>query len=432
MNYKKTTKRVITRRGVLWLGQTCNLHCHFCYFLDRIKTKNHPEHPFMSLEKAKTICKTLVDVYENNAIDIQGGEPTIYKDIYELVSYCRKIGLLPTLITNGLVLSKHDLCLKLKESGVRDLLLSVHGLGDVFDEIVGVKGAHEKQMAAIDNITDVGIPFRINCVLSKNALPQLTDIAELAIAKGARAINFIAFNPFEDQRKEGMRSDTNVPRYADVSVPLTKALDLLDDAGVEANVRYFPFCMLPDRHWKSNYNFQQLTYDLHEWDFASWSWTGMREQRMRDGGVAPRPTLEEATYAPVKYPGALQVVAERVHSALTPYPKLLSLAEKTNRKISAVLRGQQEGSIPEPGPNEQLYRDNARLRATEHCGYIYSAACEGCSLKPICDGFHGDYASMFTADEAKTICLEKTVDDPKHFISDQLKVVEEEDYDWAG
>ncbi len=308
MNYKKTTKRVITRRGVLWLGQTCNLHCHFCYFLDRIKTKNHPEHPFMSLEKAKTICKTLVDVYENNAIDIQGGEPTIYKDIYELVSYCRKIGLLPTLITNGLVLSKHDLCMKLKESGVRDLLLSVHGLGDVFDEIVGVKGAHEKQMAAIDNINDVGIPFRINCVLSKNALPQLTDIAELAISKGARAINFIAFNPFEDQRKEGMRSDTNVPRYADVSVPLTKALDLLDDAGVEANVRYFPFCMLPGRHWKSNYNFQQLTYDLHEWDFASWSWTGMREQRMRDGGVAPTPTLEEATYAPVKYPGLYRLL----------------------------------------------------------------------------------------------------------------------------
>ena len=32
----KTKKRVLARRGVLWLGQTCNLRCYFCYFVNRI------------------------------------------------------------------------------------------------------------------------------------------------------------------------------------------------------------------------------------------------------------------------------------------------------------------------------------------------------------------------------------------------------------
>jgi len=49
----------ITKRGVVWLGQTCNLNCYFCYFREKIDNKEHPEHPFMSLEKAKKIMQLI-------------------------------------------------------------------------------------------------------------------------------------------------------------------------------------------------------------------------------------------------------------------------------------------------------------------------------------------------------------------------------------
>ena len=45
--YALTNHRALCRRGVLWIGQTCNLRCHFCYFLDKIMDKNHPEHDFL-------------------------------------------------------------------------------------------------------------------------------------------------------------------------------------------------------------------------------------------------------------------------------------------------------------------------------------------------------------------------------------------------
>src|SRR5262249_57224668 len=82
--YFQTREKLLTRRGVLWLGQTCNIRCHFCYFLDRIEQKDHPEHPFMDLEKAKKICHDLRFKYGNTSIDIQGGEPTIWRHIDEL------------------------------------------------------------------------------------------------------------------------------------------------------------------------------------------------------------------------------------------------------------------------------------------------------------------------------------------------------------
>jgi len=78
-----------------------------------------------ALEKAKEICRVLREFYGNTAIDIQGGEPTIYPGILELISYCRDIGLHPTLITNGLILAKPGKLEEFSDAGVRDFLVSL-------------------------------------------------------------------------------------------------------------------------------------------------------------------------------------------------------------------------------------------------------------------------------------------------------------------
>ncbi len=279
-------ERKLTRRGVMWLGQTCNLRCQFCYFLDRIENESHPEHPFITLEKAKDICRTLVEYYGNNSVDIQGGEPTLWPPIYDLVAYCTEIGLAPTIITNAQALASRPVVLRHKQAGVRDFLVSVQGLGSVYDQLVRRPGAHERQMRALRNLQEEGIPFRFNSVLSKPAVPQLGEIAQLAIRTGAEVVNFLGFNPFNDQ-ETGKRSAENVPRYDELREPLDHALDLLAEAGVEANVRYLPFCVVSERHRSSVYDFPQIPYDLHENDFASWSWTDLPAQRVRDMPLSP-------------------------------------------------------------------------------------------------------------------------------------------------
>ena len=284
--YVSSRARKITRRGILWLGQTCNLRCHFCYFLDRINDEHHAEHAFMSLEKAKEICRTLVNYYGNNSIDIQGGEPTLWPRIYDLVTFCAEIGLSPTIISNVQVLSNRATVARFRSSGLRDVLVSVQGLGAVYDELVGQQGAHVRQMKALRHLQEEGIPFRFNTVLTKPALGQLADIATLGVRTGAEVVNFLGFNPFNDQQT-GKRSAMNVPRYAELAGPLDEALDILAAAGVEANVRYLPFCAVAERHRKSVYDFSQIPYDLHENDFASWSWTDLPAQRMRDASLTP-------------------------------------------------------------------------------------------------------------------------------------------------
>ncbi len=405
-----STKRTLTKRGVIWLGQTCNLRCQFCYFINRIHSADHPEHPFMPLEKAKKICKTLVDVYGNNAVDIQGGEPTIYKGIFELIQYCNKIGLKPTLITNALVLDNLEVCRRFKEAGVRDFLISVHGLGMEYDNLVGRDGAHIRQMRALRNLQEVGIPFRFNCVLAKPVVPQLPLIAELAVNVGAVVVNFIAFNPFEDQSQGGRRSDHNVPRYSEVKSELTSALDILDDAGIEANVRYFPFCMVEERHRKSIYNFQQLPYDHHEWDYSSWAWTALQPQRMKEGGLSDPVRLSTSRW---------MIYAKKPLKLLARNPTLRSILYKAHTLIA--------GTFSQMKPKDDLYREVAKLHAEVHCGYVYADACNRCSVKEICDGFHGDYADIFGTEEAVPIVHETRICDPVYYIRHQSKVVEQEE-----
>ncbi len=414
--YATTTKRVLTRRAVLWLGQTCNLRCYFCYFLNRIADTKHPEHDFMTLEKSKAICTKLRRFYGCTAIDIQGGEPTIYPGILDLISHCRDIGLHPTLITNGLYLAKPGALEKFKDAGVRDFLVSLHGIGDIHDEVVGRKKAYEKIIAAIERMAELGVPFRFNCTMSKPVVPILPEIARKAVHYGAAAVNFIAFNPFSDQ-ETGIRTHDNVPRYSDIKPYLTEAMDILEEAGIEVNVRYLPFCMAEPRHRKNLYNFQQLSYDQHEWDYQSWLWTEMQPQRMKESPLMPVFRLG---------PGGRDIYWSDPHAFIqwTKDHPIRSRAYLAWQRVRAAAHQWYYGK-------DALYRDEAKVRAKIDLKYQQHEACGQCALQNICDGFHGDYAGFFGTDEATPVTDIPVTEDPCHYIREQVKIVEEEDKAWA-
>ncbi|MFA6242006.1 MAG: radical SAM protein [Candidatus Hydrogenedentales bacterium] len=413
---EKTKSRTLTKRGVLWLGQTCNQRCYFCYFLNRISDAHHPEHPFMSLEKAKEICKQLRYFYGNTSIDIQGGEPTIYPDILELIRYCREIGLYPTLITNGLQLAKPGVLEQFRDAGVRDFLVSLHGIGEQHDLVVGKKGAYEKITVAIQRMRELNFPFRLNCTMSKPVVPLLPEIARRAVEYGARAVNYIAFNPFEDQ-DAGVRTHENVARYSEIKPYLTEAMDILENASIEVNVRYLPLCMGESRHRKNFYNFQQLPYDHHEWDYQSWMWTGLQPERMRDGDLVP--VFRLGPLADRVFRGASNLIRDNYYRR--PWRgRIRFTAQHVLGLITQAIRGK-----------DVLYREEARKRAARELHYQYHAGCVQCAARDICDGFHGDYAGLFGTSEATPISEAEVAKTPLHYIQNQEKVVEKEDRNWA-
>lgn len=409
LNKKKTlmTKvRTITNRGVLWLGQTCNLSCYFCYFIDKIDDKEHPEHPFMSLEKAKKICHTLRYTYGNRAIDIQGGEPTIYPYIFDLLSYCKRIGLEPTLITNAIILADKKIAKKFKDSGVNDFLISIHAIGETYNRIVGHKSGSLKQMKALRNLQELDIPFRLNCTMTKEAASQFIDIASLAIETNCKVVNFITFNPFADQK--GTRDISDVPSYSLISKGLENAVDLLEKNNIECNIRYFPFCMLDEKYFKNCYNFQQLPYDHREWDFNSWTWTTRFNQKSNSDKIDE--TIPILMYKINKFNG-IDFTKMSKHGTKEHYMLDINLKEHLLQLQSANI------------PKEFLYKQNGKLRAEKHLEYRKLDKCKKCSLQDICDGIHNDYVEVFGENEVNPIEMNHSIVDPKYFIENQKKII---------
>jgi len=399
----------------MWLGQTCNQRCWFCYFIDAISNAHHPEHAFMSLEKAKAVCHVLRTFYDNTSIDIQGGEPTIFPGILDLIAYCREIGLYPTLITNGIALAKPGALESFKDAGIRDFLVSLHGLREIHDEVVCKKGAFEKISAAIDGMVKLDIPFRYNCTMSKPVIPILPEIARHAVEHGARVLNFLHFNPFRDQ--QGRVTSQGVERYSVIKPMLTEAIDILEQAGIEANVRYLPLCMVEERHRKNVYNWQQLSYDTHEWDLESWLWTMMGAQMMRDGHISPPFRLG---------PWAHRIAEGDYRKSRTRYEQG-SLLEKGKFYLQRRIGRCYQKVVGK----ERLLRQEARRRTGTVLRYKHGAPCRQCAARHICDGFHEDYVSLFGFDEAQPITNPTDITDPLHYIQHQEKIVEPEDKDWA-
>lgn len=456
-----TNHRVLCRRGVIWLGQTCNLRCYFCYFADRIESKNHPEHAFMAVAKAKQLCRTLVDFYGNNSVDIQGGEPTIYPHICELLQYCNAIGLKPTLITNAVALNSPDLCRRIKDAGVFDLLISLHGVGEVYDKIVGVKGASERQLAGIDHCAAIGIPFRVNITLTMEALSQLDELVAIAADKGARAVNFIAFNPFVDQNDDKKRAKEAIPAYRATAQRLIPLIDLLSGRDIEVNVRYLPFCAFPAAYRKYVQNFQQIVYDLHEWETAGEAWSSAPPQRRSaDRLSSPADFYGLVLKKRVEYekscgrPGGLvsrlgrqcRSVKARVVGRLEKnYPALFRLANGAHSRLiraKSMIGGSdgkfarkfylaELGEVPGFSDLEYAYKEYRVLMTKTVHPYLKCAGCDACDLTPICDGFHADYGTLIGFDEIASVHLNGRVYDPRHYQRNQMKLVEEEEYGWA-
>ena len=264
----RSRERYLTRRGVLWLGLRCDVRCKFCYD-EHVPTA---QKGWLSAEDAIRALEKFRFYYGNEFVDFMGGEPTLHPAILDITAHAASIGLRPTVITHGMHLAKPARAAALADAGIHDVLVSIHGLGATAGEIHG-RGRHNaaRQMQALDNLRELGVPFRFNVTMIRDNLTQLEAIAALAAGKGARVVNFLTFNPyFEWQR--GIEIGFQV-RHSEAAPYLKRAIDICSAAGVEANVRYMPLCQLPgyEQHVYTGF---QLPYDQHEWDYNSWYDTG--------------------------------------------------------------------------------------------------------------------------------------------------------------
>lgn len=143
---------------VVDLTHRCNMECANCYIPNR-------EIDDMDVEKLYDLISRLPKRAE---IRLMGGEPTVRKDLPEIIHNIRKLGHRPTILTNGLKLGNVAYVQRLINAGLRSLNISMNGADDddVYEVMDGIRCA-DRKMAAFKNVMDSKVLLNINCIIQK-------------------------------------------------------------------------------------------------------------------------------------------------------------------------------------------------------------------------------------------------------------------------
>ena len=178
----------------------CNARCGFC---DYWKTPAEAKHGEINdfAEIARHFSPMLVT--------FTGGEPTLRKDLEEIVSSVRKAVRYTyvQMITHGAMLSL-DRAMSLWDAGVDQFNISLDYLDERHDAARGIPGLSAKILDLVPRMKDAGIgSVRFNTVIKNDNLDQILPIVERAAALGG-GVNFSLYTDFKNGNGDYLLGDT--------------------------------------------------------------------------------------------------------------------------------------------------------------------------------------------------------------------------------
>lgn len=259
--FKNRKELQITNRLDLNVGTRCNLNCKFCY---THKLLNQSFLDYNQLKQRIFSYKKL----GISKLHINGGEPTIYKSLFELVEFSKSIGFTNLkVITNGIRLKDIKFVEKAKRAGVDSFVISLHGHNaQIHDELTQTQGSFESSMKGIKNLKQVGLPFQINHVVTKHNYKYLLEFSEfMKEICPPEEITLLYFNPMMEQAASKMNNVS--VNYKNTIPYLNSCLKNLNSNGFKVFYKFIPFCVLKDTPEKYILNFSQALYDDSEWNY---------------------------------------------------------------------------------------------------------------------------------------------------------------------
>ena len=178
------------KKAYLELGYACNNFCKHC-FVPQTQMKRD-----LNTDEIKGI----LDRLENEGYSVvafTGGEPTLRRDLFELVRYARSIGLENIeLQTNGRILYYADYAKQIKKMNFSKVGLSIHSHKKKQHEyLTQAQGSWEQTVQGIKNAIKFGIPLMTNTVISRINYTDIEDTVIMLSKLGVKEIelDFIRF-----------------------------------------------------------------------------------------------------------------------------------------------------------------------------------------------------------------------------------------------
>jgi len=149
----------------------CNLRCKHCYLLQ------HPEEE-LATDKWIKIIINLQKWLGSFPLAITGGEPLMREDLFKIINFSHKLGLVTILNTNGTLIDKGT-AEKLVKSGLDIICISLDGFKEETQDNLRGKGVYKKVMSAIGYIKNQ-IRLQIRTTILQQNLDEILKLVEFA------------------------------------------------------------------------------------------------------------------------------------------------------------------------------------------------------------------------------------------------------------
>ncbi len=252
----------MAQRLQLDLGGECNNNCIFCFLGDKSSYAN------LSTGSAK---RKICEARENgaNELVLTGGEPTIRKDLVDIVAYAKGLGYrLIQMQTNARLLCYRDYVDKLVRAGITEFVPAVHGHeAGLHDGLVRVPGAFEQTVKGIKNMVSKGVYMLTDTVIVKQNFKFLPEITEFLFNLGVSQVQLSFVHPIGNAYRN---FEDVVPRISDVEAPLKKALKLAEKMEKPITTEGVPLCFL------EGFENRAVEYLLPETEFENENMSSLR------------------------------------------------------------------------------------------------------------------------------------------------------------
>jgi MoaA/NifB/PqqE/SkfB family radical SAM enzyme len=203
------------------LNYNCNAKCLFCS-QDFDWRKEPNDLPF---EKA---VEHMYLAYKNGyrRLGFTGGEPTIRRELPNLIALARKIGYGYVRIqTNGVRIADFDYVKTLADAGLTFVKYSIHGhTAELHDKLVGIPGAFDKCLKSIENLQKLKVGIGVNIVLNEWNYKHLVEFYELFLLK-LQLSNFVIIAPLYEGNMQ-----LNDTKGAKIGAKITDMAPYIKDA----------------------------------------------------------------------------------------------------------------------------------------------------------------------------------------------------------
>jgi len=229
-----------TKKTVIIMGYACNNKCIFCcneHKREAIKDKSTNEIKQDLLKAKKQGC---------NYLELIGGEPTIRKDIFNIVSFAKGLSFQTIMFaTNGRMFSNKKFAKKIISLGVNHVVFSIHGnTSRLHDKLTQSPGSFKQLIQGVKNLQEIGFKnIGSNITITKQNYKHLLSIGRLIYNLGIRNSEFIFIDPTHGAPNKNF--DTLVPSYEEASQQINKLLKFGKCKGIKHwHIRYYPLCFV--------------------------------------------------------------------------------------------------------------------------------------------------------------------------------------------